>query len=160
MTDRSCSQPSLPGRLPLCAGEALALRARGRPPVHSVDPYSYLVRVPAGGLSGQVLLKQKDKSDVLSVDTHRHRHTRIAIAETERKIYIYSKGRIDRSTVYNGLMSRFGVQYSSSGSPCGCSMRASRFSLCNRYNNRSVLLARNAKQTCWLAMPVHNSRSM
>ena len=59
MSDRSYSQPSLPGRLPLCAGEALALRARGRPPVHSVDPYSYLVRVPAGGLSGKVLLKQK-----------------------------------------------------------------------------------------------------
>ena len=34
-------------------------RARARPPVHSVDPYSYLVRVPAGGLSGKVLLKQK-----------------------------------------------------------------------------------------------------
>ena len=33
--------------------------AAASPPVHSVDPYSYLVRVPAGGLSGKVLLKQK-----------------------------------------------------------------------------------------------------
>jgi hypothetical protein len=52
----------LPGRLPLCAGEALALRARGRSPVHSVDPYPYLVRVPAGGLRRQAEEKHEHRS--------------------------------------------------------------------------------------------------
>ena len=35
---------------PLRRGAVKALRARARPPVHSVDPYSCLVRVSAGGL--------------------------------------------------------------------------------------------------------------
>ena len=43
-------------------------------------------------------------------------------------------------------VSIFGVRYSSSGSPCGCSMRASRFSQSS-----------NAKQTSNMAMPLHNS---
>ena len=126
MTDRSCSQPSLPGRLPLCAGEALALRARGRPPVHSVDPYSYLVRVPAGGLSGKVLLKQKVTL------THESRHAielRPSRTRSNKRREIDTNIYSRRSNVYIWCTVQF----------TGLSMRL--------LHAGESLLARNAKQT-------------